>query len=60
MNTTTYADTMAQLEKATGWLRWARSRPGHFKDPVYAARVLERYIWLLSAKARRQWREGQR
>ena len=60
MNTATYADTMAQLEEATTWLRWARAKPHIWQDHERAARVFERYIWLLSAKARGEWREGQR
>ena len=60
MATTTRADTMARLDQATTWLRWARAKPHHFKDPAHAARLFERYIGLLAAKARRQWQEGQR
>ena len=59
MGTSTYADTMAQLEEATTWLRWCREKPHIWKDHERAGRLFERYIGLLSAKARRQWQEGQ-
>jgi len=55
--TATYTETMRKIEETTTALRYFRTLSPHMKEPN-AERIIERYLNLLSAKARHQWQEG--
>jgi hypothetical protein len=55
--TATYAQTIRKIEETTTALRYFRTLSPHMKAPN-AERIIERYLNLLSAKARQQWQGG--